>query len=67
LKLKEKEKPPDEFEDSEGAIMGTLFDLEQGIEKSPPFLRAILRELIDNIVERRKEYYIPVEEEEPEP
>lgn len=47
--------------------MGTLFDLEQGIEKSPPFLRAILRELIDNIVERRKEYYIPVEEEEPEP
>ena len=44
--------------------MGALFDMEQGIERNPPRFKALLGELLDRIIEKRLEYYIPIEEDE---
>ena len=47
-----------------GGAMRTLFDMEQGIERSPSPFRVVLSELLDRIIEKRLEYYIPLEDEE---
>jgi hypothetical protein len=60
--LKEQDETPDPKET--GSIMKALFYMEQGIERAPPSFRAILRELLDRIIEKRLEYYIPIEDEE---
>ena len=60
--MKEQDETPDPEET--GSIMKALFDMEQGIEKAPPSFRAILRDLLDRIIEKRLEYYIPIEDEE---
>ncbi|MGD2142490.1 MAG: hypothetical protein PVH79_03295 [Candidatus Bathyarchaeota archaeon] len=64
--MNKKEEPPDQFKDPDGDIMRALFDIEREVEKSPPFFRSMLKELIDRIVEKRLEYYMPIEEEEEE-
>jgi hypothetical protein len=60
--VKEQDETPDPEET--GSIMKALFDMEQGIERTPPSFRAILRELLDRIIEKRLEYYIPIEDDE---
>ena len=47
-----------------GTIMNALFDIEQGIEKTPPSFRAALNVLLNRIIEKRLEYYMPLEDEE---
>jgi len=51
-------------QDNVGGAMRTLFDMEQGIERSPSTFRVVLSELLDRIIEKRLEYYIPLEDEE---
>ncbi|UCH57629.1 MAG: hypothetical protein JSV18_01540 [Candidatus Bathyarchaeota archaeon] len=46
-------------------IMGSLFDLEQGLEKGSASFRTMLRELLDRIIEKRLEYYLYEPPEEP--
>ena len=60
--MKEQDETPDPEET--GSIMKSLFDMEQGIERAPPSFRVMLRELLDRIIEKRLEYYIPLEDEE---
>ena len=62
--MKEQDEIPDP-ENSGGAMRG-LFDMEQGIEKSPSTFRVVLNELLDRIIEKRLEYYLPLEEDEDE-
>ena len=59
-------KEQDEALDPEnaGSVMRALFDMEQGIERSPSTFRVVLRDLLDRIIEKRLEYYIPLEDEE---
>jgi hypothetical protein len=59
-------KEQDEALDPEnaGGSMRALFDMEQGIERTPPGFRAILIALLDRIIEKRLEYYIPLDDEE---
>jgi hypothetical protein len=47
-----------------GSIMNALFDIEQGIEKTPPGFRAVLNVLLNRIIEKRLDYYMPLEDEE---
>ena len=58
-------KEQDETLDPEnvGGSTRALFDMEQGIERTPPGFRAILIALLDRIIEKRLEYYIPLEDE----
>jgi hypothetical protein len=60
--LKEQDETPDPEET--GSIMRALFDIEQGIERTPPSFKTVLREILDRIIEKRLEYYIPIEDEE---
>ena len=60
--MKEQDETPDPEET--GSIMKALFDMEQGIDRTPPSFKAVLRELLDRIIEKRIEYYIPLEDEE---
>jgi hypothetical protein len=60
--VKEQDENPDP--ENAGGIMRALFDMEQGIERSPTTFRVVLRELLDRIIEKRLEYYIPLEDEE---
>ena len=60
--MKEQDETPDPEET--GSIMKALFDMEQGIDRTPPSFKAVLRELLDRIIEKRVEYYIPLEDEE---
>ena len=63
--MKENESSPTEwFEDPEGDFMRSLFDIERGIERAPLSFRTMLSELIDRIIEKRLEYYLPEEEED---
>lgn len=63
--MKENESSPTEwFEDPEGNFMRVLFDVERGIERVPLSFRTMLSELIDRIIEKRLEYYLPEEEED---
>jgi hypothetical protein len=50
----------DESPDPEnaGGTMRTLFDMEQGIVRSPSPFRVVLRELLGRIIEKRLEYYL---------
>ena len=41
-----------------------LFNIEYGLERIQPRFRVLLRELLDRIIEKRIEYYIPIEDEE---
>jgi hypothetical protein len=47
-----------------GGVMRALFDMEQGLERIPATFRIVLSELLDRIIEKRLEYYIPLEDEE---
>jgi hypothetical protein len=47
-----------------GSIMNVLFDIEQGIEKTTPGFRAILNVLLNRIIEKLLDYYLPLEDEE---
>ena len=60
--MKEQDEAPDP-ENAGGAMRG-LFDMEQGLERSPSPFRAVIRELLDRIIEKRLEYYIPIEDDE---
>jgi hypothetical protein len=60
--VKEQDETPDP--ENDGGIMRALFDMEQGIERSPTTFRVVLRELLDRIIEKRLEYYLPLEDEE---
>ncbi len=60
--MKEQDETPDPEET--GSIMKALFDMEQGIERASPSFRVMLRELLDRIIEKRLEYYIPLEDDE---
>ena len=58
----DKEETPDP--ENAGGIMRSLFDMEQSIERPPLRLRALLGVLLDRIIEKRLEYYIPLEDDE---
>ncbi len=60
--MKEQDEPPDQ--ENVGDIMRALFDMEQGIVRSPSPFRVVLRELLDRIIEKRLEYYISLEDDE---
>ncbi len=60
--MKEQDETPDP-ENAGGATRG-LFNMEQGIERSPSPFRVVLKELMDRIIEKRLEYYIPIEDDE---
>jgi hypothetical protein len=60
--VKEQDETPDPEET--GSIMNALFDMEQGLERTPPSFKAMLQELLDRIIEKRLEYYIPIEDDE---
>ena len=64
--MNERKKPPIKIGESQEEIMNPLFDLEEGVEKSPSHFRVLLRDLIDRIVEKRLDYYLPVEDLEEE-
>jgi len=51
-------------QDNTRGAMRALFDMEQGVERSPSTFRVVLSELLDRIIEKRLEYYIPLEDEE---
>ena len=57
-------KEQDESPENAGGTMRALFDMEQGIESTPPRFRALLGDLLDRIIEKRLEYYIPLEDDE---
>ena len=50
--------------DNAGDTMRALFDMEQGIETTSPRFKVLLGELLDRIIEKRLEYYIPLEDDE---
>ena len=54
----------EELNQNTRGAMEALFDMEQGIERNPPRFKALLGELLDRIIEKRLEYYIPLEDEE---
>jgi len=60
--VKEKNATPDP--ENTGGTMKVLFDMEQGIERTPPRFQALLGELLDRIIEKRLEYYISIEDDE---
>jgi hypothetical protein len=60
--VKEQEETPDL--ENVGSFMRALFDMEQRIERTPPRFKAILGELLDRIIEKRLDYYIPIEDDE---
>lgn len=60
--MKEKNATPDP--ENAGGTMKVLFDMEQGIERTPPRFQALLGELLDRIIEKRLEYYISIEDDE---
>jgi len=60
--VKEQDETPDP--ENAGDTMKGLFDMEQGIERTPPRFRALLGELLDRIIEKRLEYYIILEDDE---
>jgi len=60
--VKEHEETPD-LENVRG-FMRALFDMEQSIERTPPRFKAILGDLLDRIIEKRLDYYIPIEDDE---
>ncbi len=60
--MKEQNETPDP--ENAGGTMKALFDIEQGIERTPPRFQALLGELLDRIIEKRLEYYIILEDDE---
>jgi hypothetical protein len=50
--------------DAMGSIMNALFNIELGIDITPPGFRIILNVLLNRIIEKRLEYYMPLEDEE---
>jgi hypothetical protein len=60
--VKEKNATPDP--ENTGGTMKDLFNMEQGIERTPPRFQALLGELLDRIIEKRLEYYIILEDDE---
>ena len=60
--MKEQDETPDP--ENAGGTMKALFDIEQGIERTPPRFQALLGELLDRIIEKRLEYYIILENDE---
>ena len=60
--MKEQDETPDP--ENTGGTMKVLFDMEQGIERTPPRFQALLGELLDRIIEKRLEYYISIEDDE---
>jgi len=44
--------------------MKALFDIDRGIDRTPPSCPTMLSDLIDRIIEKRLEYYLPEEEED---
>jgi hypothetical protein len=60
--VKEQDETPDL--ENVGGSMRALFDMEHEIERSSPRVRIILGELLDRIIEKRMEYYIPLEDDE---
>ena len=60
--MKEQNATPDP--ENAGGTMKALFDIEQGIERTPPRFQALLGELLDRIIEKRLEYYISIEDDE---
>jgi len=60
--VKEQNETPDP--ENAGGTMKALFDIEQGIEGTPPRFRALLGKLLDRIIEKRLEYYIILENDE---
>ena len=62
VKVKKQYETPDT--ENAGGTMRALFDMEQGIERTPPRFKAILGVLLDRIIEKRLEYYIPLEDDE---
>lgn len=60
--MKEKNATPDP--ENTGGTMKVLFDMEQGIERTPPRFQALLGELLDRIIEKRLEYYLSIEDDE---
>ena len=60
--MNEQNEPP--TPDNAGDTMRALFDMEQGIETTPPRFKILLGDLLDRIIEKRLEYYIPLEDEE---
>ena len=60
--MKEQDETPDQ--ENAGDVMRGLFDMEQGIERNPSTFRIVLREVLDRIIEKRLEYYLPLEEDE---
>ena len=59
--MKEQNETPVKYS---GEAMKDLFDIEQGVERVPPWVRSLLGALLDRIIEKRIEYYIPIEDEE---
>ena len=57
-------KEQDESPENVRGTMKALFDMEQGIESLPPRFRALLGVLLDRIIEKRLEYYVPLEDDE---
>ncbi len=60
--MKEQEETPDL--ENVGSFTRALFDMEQSIERTPPRFKAILGELLDQIIEKRLDYYTPIEDDE---
>ncbi|MBC8224037.1 hypothetical protein H8E65_05575 [Candidatus Bathyarchaeota archaeon] len=60
MKVQDETPNPENAEDT----MRGLFDMEQGIERTPPRFRSLLGELLDRIIEKRLEYYIILEDDE---
>ncbi len=60
--MKEQDETPDSK--NAGGTMRGLFDMEQGIDRSPSPFRVVLGDLLDHIIEKRLEFYIPVEDDE---
>ena len=57
-------KEQDESPENVRGTMKALFDMEQGIESPPPRFRALLGDLLDRIIEKRLEYYVPLDDDE---
>ncbi len=60
--MKEQDESPDP--ENAGGATRALFDMEQGIERSPSLFRVALKELLGRIIEKRLEYYIPSQDDE---
>lgn len=53
-----------EQDENARGTMRALFDIEKGVERTPPRFKALLGDLLDRIIEKRLEYYISQEDDE---